>query len=215
MIKPKIDNKANLQITKKGVINKSLNSSLIINEDMSIGSLNKMISKNQNIVNKIDSKGETLLSYAIQKKNIDACQFILNSKILDLAYQDKKGNSYLHLAIINKLEKVAKILIEKGINIKKKNNNGKTCLDLANSLNLTSIIDILKNKKEDYIIKKGNIKSEVDLMIKKTIDLLEEKNNVKKRKNNSKKKDTKNNSKKKDRKDRNSQNIILTPKFIY
>ena len=213
MIKPKIDNKANLQITKKGVINKSLNSSLIINEDMSIGSLNKMISKNQNIVNKIDSKGETLLSYAIQKKNIDACQFILNSKILDLAYQDKKGNSYLHLAIINKLEKVAKILIEKGINVKKKNNNGKTCLDLANSLNLTSIIDILKNKKEDYIIKKGNIKSEVDLMIKKTIDLLEEKNNVKKRKNNSKKKDTKNNSKKKDRKDRNSQNIIITSDF--
>ena len=46
-----------------------------------------------------------------------------------------------------------------------------------------------------------------------TIDLLEEKNNVKKSKNNSKKKDTKNNSKKKDRKDRNSQNIIITSDF--
>ena len=50
-------------------------------------------------------------------------------------------------------------------------------------------------------------------MIKKTIDLLEEKNNVKKCKNNSKQKDTKNNSKKKDRKDRNSQNIIITSDF--
>ena len=172
MIKPKIDNKANLQITKKGVINKSLNSSLIINEDMSIGSLNKMISKNQNIVNKIDSKGETLLSYAIQKKNIDACQFILNSKILDLAYQDKKGNSYLHLEIINKLEKVAKILIEKGINIKKKNNNGKTCLDLANSLNLTSIIDILKNKKEEALKLKDKYKQTNIVVIIKSLSCI-------------------------------------------
>ena len=126
--------------------NNQSNTSLMMNIESSINSFNQIISKNPNLINSIDNKGETLLSYAIKKKKVDKCQIILDSKKLDLSYQDKKGNSYLHLAIQYKLEKIAQILIEKGININKKNKEGKTCLDLAFINDLELIINILKNK---------------------------------------------------------------------
>ena len=129
--------------------NKQANTSLTINIELPTSSFNQTITKNPNLVNKIDSKGETLLSYAIRKKKVDKCQIILTSKILDLSYQDKNGNSYLHLAILYKLEKVAQILIEKGINFNKQNKNGKTCLDLALINDLESIINILKRKNKE------------------------------------------------------------------
>ena len=142
--------------------NKQTNSTLMLFIDLDTNSLNQTISKNPNLVNIIDNKGETLLSYAIRQKKVDKCQIILTSKTLDLSYQDKNGNSYLHLAILYKLEKIAQILIEKGININKQNKNGKTCLDLALINDLELIINILKAKNKDK---------------KKEEDLKENKNN--------------------------------------
>ena len=46
-------------------------------------------------------------------------ELILTSPLLDYNYQDKNGNSYLHLAVINRLENIAKILIEKRNEMKK------------------------------------------------------------------------------------------------
>ena len=169
--------------------NKQTNSSLMLYIDLETNSLNKTISKNPNLVNSIDNKGETILSYAIRKKKVDKCQLILTSKILDLSYQDKNGNSYLHLAILYKLEKVAQILIEKGIDINKQNKNGKTCLDLALINDLESIINILKSKKKDK-------KKEEDLKIHKNYKLMEPSSKGRNTKANSKKKDKSNNNSK-------------------
>ena len=169
--------------------NKQTNSSLMLYIDLETNSLNKTISKNPNLVNSIDNKGETILSYAIRKKKLDKCQLILTSKILDLSYQDKNGNSYLHLAILYKLEKVAQILIEKGIDINKQNKNGKTCLDLALINDLESIINILKSKKKDK-------KKEEDLKIHKNYKLMDPSSKGRNTKANSKKKDKSNNNSK-------------------
>ena len=129
--------------------NRQPKSSLMLFIDLATKSLSQTISKNPNLINLIDNKGETLLSYAMRQKKVDKCQVILTSKTLDLSYQDKNGNSYLHLAILYKLEKVAQILIEKGININKRNKNGRTCLDLALINDLESIINIFKTKNKD------------------------------------------------------------------
>ena len=180
--------------------NKQANTSLTINIELPTSSFNQTITKNPNLVNKIDSKGETLLSYAIRKKKVDKCQIILTSKILDLSYQDKNGNSYLHLAILYKLEKVAQILIEKGINFNKQNKNGKTCLDLALINDLESIINILKSKNKEK-------KKKEDLKIYKISDLIEPSSRGRNTKANSKKKDKSNNNSKLTAKSTNNNEI--------
>ena len=113
-------------------LNKNQSKSLLItNNDLPVHSLYQILSKNPKLVNIIDNNGETLLSYSIKNKKEDICQLILSSKILDLSYQDKMGNSYLHLAVMNKLEGVVKSLIEKGIYINMQNNDGNTPLHFA------------------------------------------------------------------------------------
>ena len=169
--------------------NKQTNSTLMLFIDLDTNSLNQTISKNPNLVNIIDNKGETLLSYAIRQKKVDKCQIILTSKTLDLSYQDKNGNSYLHLAILYKLEKIAQILIEKGININKQNKNGKTCLDLALINDLELIINILKAKNKDK-------KKEEDLKDHKNNKLMHPLTKGRNTKANSKKKDKSNNNSK-------------------
>ena len=169
--------------------NKQTNSTLMLFIDLDTNSLNQTISKNPNLVNIIDNKGETLLSYAIRQKKVDKCQIILTSKTLDLSYQDKNGNSYLHLAILYKLEKIAQILIEKGININKQNKNGKTCLDLALINDLELIINILKAKNKDK-------KKEEDLKENKNNKLMHPLTKGRNTKANSKKKDKSNNNSK-------------------
>ena len=133
-------------------------SSLIISSDLPIQSLYQILSKNPNLVNIIDNNGETLLSYSIKRKKQDICQLILSSKILDLSYQDKLGNSYLHLAIMNNLEGVVKTLIEKGIYINMQNNDGNTPLHFAYIYNTIPIIHILKNNHIDTEIKNNDNK---------------------------------------------------------
>ena len=169
--------------------NRQPNSTLMLFIDLATNSLNQTISKNPNLVNIIDNKGETLLSYAIRQKKVDKCKIILTSKTLDLSYQDKNGNSYLHLAILYKLEKVAQILIEKGININKQNKNGKTCLDLALINDLESIINILKTKNKDK-------KKVEDLKINKNSKLIEPLTKGRNTKANSRTKDKSNNNSK-------------------
>ena len=73
---------------------KQSNTSLMMNIESPINSFNQIILKNPNIINSIDNKDETLLSYAIKRKKVNKCQIILESKKLDLSYQNKYGNSY-------------------------------------------------------------------------------------------------------------------------
>ena len=159
-----MENTNNNKALKKSVKkNSQVKSTLMQNVDLPVNSFSQMISKKPNIVNSIDEQGETLLSYAIKQKKNDICQIILKSRILDLNYQDKNGNSYLHLALLYKLEKIAITLIKNGININKINNDGNTCLNLAYFNKLDSIIPILKNNKPNLETKNKEQKFEQDL----------------------------------------------------
>ena len=100
--------------------------------------------KNPYLVNSVDSKKESILSYSIKNHNIQVANLILTSPILDLNYQDKDGNSYLHLAILYKEEEIVKSLIEKGISVFKQNKEGNTPLHLAYMKNDKRIIRILE-----------------------------------------------------------------------
>ena len=153
--------------------------------DLPINTLYQILTKNPNLINIIDNKGETLLSYSIKRKKIDVCQLILTSKILDLSYQDKNGNSYLHLAVMKQLEGIVKALIEKGIYINMQNNEGNTPLHYAYLYNNIPIIHILKNNHIDIKIKNNDNKIAEDLRLnKENNDKLEIENKEKKEKKN-------------------------------
>ena len=131
---------------------------LIISSDLPVQSLYQILLKNPQLVNTIDTKGETLLTYSIKRKNTEISHLILSSTILDLSYQDKNGNSYLHLAVIKQLESVVKSLIDKGIYLNIQNNLGNTALHFAYMYYNIAIINILINNHIDTKIKNNDNK---------------------------------------------------------
>ena len=184
----------NLKEPPKTTRNKEEISQLMIYINLPLDSLNLIISNNPKIVNIIDNKKETILSYAMRDKKEDICLLILTSKVLDLSYQDKNGNSYLHLAVLNKLEKITQMLIEKGININRQNKNGNTALHLAYIKNLETMILILKNNKADRTIRNKDKKLAEDLKNNKKKELAEPASLGRTTKANSKKKNKSNNN---------------------
>ena len=129
---------------------------LIISTNYQLETLYRILIKNPLLVNTIDSKGETFLSYALKRKNIEIAELILTSPKLDYNFQNKNGNSYLHLAVINRLINIAKTLIEKGININMQNNEGNTALHFAFSTGNEELINLLIENKIDFSIKNKN-----------------------------------------------------------
>ena len=151
-----------MNITKKNKnkINQDLSpqtkSFLIISSNYQIEALYNILKKTPSLVNTKDQKGETFLSYAIKRKNIEIAELILTSPVLDLSYQDKNGNSYLHLSVINQLENIIRTLIQKGINVNLQNNEGNTALHFAYSTGDIKFITIMIESKVDFTIKNQN-----------------------------------------------------------
>ena len=144
-----------MNITKKYKIKpekaiQSKPSYLIISTNYQLETLYHILIKNPSLVNTKDAKGETFLSYAIKRKNIETSELIITSPILDYNFQDKNGNSYLHLAVINHLINIAKSLIEKGININLQNNEGNTALHFAYSTGDIKLIKLIIESKADF-----------------------------------------------------------------
>ena len=110
---------------------------------LSAQQLNNALSNNPSLINSIDSNGETLLSYALKKNNYKIYDLLLNSPFLYLNYQNKDGDSYLHLAVKNQLVKIVKYLVEKGIKINIQNKKGNTALHIAYETGNNSIIKYL------------------------------------------------------------------------
>ena len=157
-----------MNITKKYKIKpekaiQSKLSYLIISTNYQLETLYHILIRNPLLVNTKDNKGETFLSYALKRKNIDIAELILTSPKLDYNFQDKNGNSYLHLAVINHLINIAKSLIEKGININLQNNEGNTAMHFAFSTGVGELINLLIENKIDFSIKnnKGLIGEEI------------------------------------------------------
>ena len=122
-----------------------------------VQALYQILIKNPYLVNAIDNKKETILSYSLKNGKIEVSNLILTSPILDLDYQDKDGNTYLHLAVNAQQEEIIKSLIEKGIFINKQNKEGNTALHLAYILNDNSIINLLlENGIDKNIVNKDN-----------------------------------------------------------
>ena len=124
-----------------------------------------ILKKNPQLVNKIDYRNETFLSYAIKRKNEEITKLIINSPILDLSYQDSNGNSYLHLSTMQQLISTTILLLKKGIKINSQNNEGNTALHYAYNFNNKPLISILKEYKADLNIKNklGKIPEEIEL----------------------------------------------------
>ena len=73
---------------------KQSNTSLMMNIESPINSFNQIILKNPNIINSIDNKDETLLSYAIKRKKVNKCQIKNNGG-------DKNGKKSKNKKTIN------------------------------------------------------------------------------------------------------------------
>jgi ankyrin repeat protein len=135
-------------------MNKNLiQNNFIINFDYSIQNLYEILIKNPFLVNQKDKKGETLLSYAIERDKNEIFDLILTSPVLDLNYQNKEGNSYLHLAVQFEREEMVSKLIKKGIFLNFQNNDGNTALHFAHLIGNTNIIKILIENNIDFTLK--------------------------------------------------------------
>ena len=143
-------------IKNKPDLNYQSKSFIIISSNYQLETLYNILVKNPSLINTKDHKNETLLSYAIRRKNIEISELILTSPILDISYQDINGNSYLHLAVIKQLENIIRLLIKKGININLQNNEGNTALHYAYNTGDIKYIAILVEKKADLNIKNKN-----------------------------------------------------------
>ena len=117
--------------------------SISIDTNFTSDFLSKIFSKNPFLVNTIDEKGETFLSYAIKRNNKKIINLILSSPLLDINYLDKNDNTYLHLAVIYKNLEAIRLLIKKGISINAQNKYGNTALHLAYYINNKDIINCL------------------------------------------------------------------------
>ena len=126
--------------------------------------LYNLLLKNPKLINIKDKKSETFLSYAIKRKNETLSKLILTFPLLDLNYKDSKGNSYLHLSVINQLINITKLLIKAGINLNTQNNEGNTPLHFAyNNNNLKVISFLIKNNaKLDIQNNKGIIPEKIE-----------------------------------------------------
>ena len=128
---------------------------------LSVQQMHQALLNNPSLINTTDNNGETLLSYALKKNNYKIYDLLLNSSFLYLNFQDRDGNSYLHLSVKNQSEKIIKNLIEKGINLNLQNKLGDTALHIAYEIGNNNIIKYLIEHGINRIIKnKENKKAE-------------------------------------------------------
>ena len=149
--------KNNKNVPKKNLSNLSSNHSLlIISSDIPVQSLYNLLIQNPSYINKVDSKNETFLSYAIKRNKKDTIDLLLTSPIIDINFQNSKKNSYLHLAVLNQNLELINELINKGIDMNLQNEDGDTALHLAYKIDNKDIIEILINNNINTNIKNNN-----------------------------------------------------------
>ena len=126
---------------------------MLISANYTKENISQILLKNPSVINIKDEKKETFLSYAIKRKKEDLTKIIIESPLLDITYKDFKGNSYLHLSVINQLINTTNLLIKKGLDINSQNNEGNTALHFAYNFNNINLISILIEKNADINIK--------------------------------------------------------------
>ena len=112
------------------------------------------LEKINEIYNSVD-----VLKNLIKKGEVLLFMEYLNNKSrkIDINIQDEDGNTFLILSIKHSLNKLSKILLEKGINVNVQNNDGNTALHYALSGKNFYMADILRKygANEDFVNKLG------------------------------------------------------------
>ena len=125
-------------------IQKHINDNLFISSNLDIPQLKKYLYENTSLINTPDDKGETILSYSIQRNKPDVSKFLIsNFDNINLNYYDKNGKSYLHKAVLMKNYDIITELIERGINVNSQDSSGSTALHLAALLGDSRAIKLL------------------------------------------------------------------------
>jgi len=94
-------------------------------------------------INAIDSRGVTVLMKACLTGNKDFFVALLKHNA-DINLVDHQGNTALHFAVYGKFPEAVHILLKNGATMIS-NQDGKTPLELANSLGLSNIVEIITN----------------------------------------------------------------------
>ncbi|XP_057337606.1 ankyrin-1-like [Microplitis mediator] len=99
-----------------------------------------------NLSNLSDKIGSyELLRHAVQMKRTKIAKIFLRTGALVNNPDRRFPNTILHLAVINQDFELVKMLIEEGVNVDTKNNEGKTALHLAAELGNESLVRLLLN----------------------------------------------------------------------
>ena len=115
-------------------------------------------------INDLEEINEIYNSLVVLKNLIKKGEVLLfmeylnnNSRKIDINIQDEDGNTFLILSIKHSLNKLSKILLEKGINVNVQNNDGNTALHYALSGKNFYMADILRKygANEDFVNKLG------------------------------------------------------------
>lgn len=96
-------------------------------------------------VNVVNSKGISLLSYAIRLQSNDAVQILLRAYV-DVDIQDQKGNTCFHYAVLHNRLNYLRILMTTNGNPMQKNKEGHTPLYLACRYRKEKMIDLYLEK---------------------------------------------------------------------
>merc|ERR1712232_172364 len=98
-----------------------------------------------NDIESTDSKGVTMLGYAVGANRTDVVKVLLDKKA-SVASVDSSGGNALHYAAAYGRKDLATFLMGKGAEVNKKNTAGQTPLALAIKNKQTGTIDLLKSK---------------------------------------------------------------------
>jgi len=104
-------------------------------------------------VNEQSMQGHTPLHMCAANGHVEVMQFVLNQKGCDANIQTKLGNTAVHLAALNARAEACKLLISNGVDLKKKNNSGKTAAEMC-----PESADTLKS----YLMQQTNVNKGAD-----------------------------------------------------
>ena len=91
--------------------------------------LKKMLLENPDYINKdIDGLGGVIFDYAVWWENYDFIFFLLDNFKIDLFHKDRDNVTVLFTAISHRSLKLIKLLLDRGLVITEKDNNGESIL---------------------------------------------------------------------------------------
>jgi len=116
--------------------------------------VDEMVEKKLSISERDDVHGFTPLHYAVQEKNVDFVQYLVEHGA-GISVKDKEGDTPLHFAVLGKNVELVRLLVDNmvdnGAGISEKDKKGKTPLDFANELLDGNVKSKIQNILESHL----------------------------------------------------------------